>query len=74
MRAIDGGSGSASRRRAGGQHGLLSDSRRGVAPAGPQFVKSGPRQILYRIGDIKAWVDKNVVPNTSAYHLRERQR
>ena len=41
---------------------------------GPQFVKNGPRQVLYRIADIKAWIDGNVVPNTSAYDVRERQR
>jgi len=41
---------------------------------GPQFVKNGPRQVLYRIGDIKAWIDKNVVASTSAYDARERQR
>ena len=41
---------------------------------GPQFVKNGPRQVLYRIGDIKAWIDKNVVASTSAYEVRERQR
>ena len=38
---------------------------------GPQFVKNGPRQVLYRIGDIRAWIDKNVVASTSAYHARE---
>jgi predicted DNA-binding transcriptional regulator AlpA len=41
---------------------------------GPQFVKNGPRQVLYRIGDIKAWIDRNVVASTSAYDVRERQR
>ena len=38
---------------------------------GLQFVKNGPRQVLYRIGDIRAWIDKNVVASTSAYHARE---
>jgi len=41
---------------------------------GPQFVKNGPRQVLYRVGDLRAWVDKNVVASISAYHSRERQR
>lgn len=41
---------------------------------GPKFAKSGPRQVLYRIADIKAWIDQNVVPSTSAYDARERQR
>jgi predicted DNA-binding transcriptional regulator AlpA len=41
---------------------------------GPKFVKSGPRQVLYRIGDIKTWIDQNVVSSTSAYDARERQR
>ena len=41
---------------------------------GPQFVKNGPRQVLYRISDVKAWVDRNVVSNTSAYYLREQNR
>jgi predicted DNA-binding transcriptional regulator AlpA len=38
---------------------------------GPQFVKNGPRQVLYRIGDVRAWVDKKVVSNTAEYYVRE---
>jgi len=38
---------------------------------GPQFVKNGLRQVLYRIGDIRAWTDKNVVASTSGYYARE---
>lgn len=42
-----------------------------VTGEGPQFVKNGPRQVLYRIGDVRAWVDKNVVSNTAEYYVRE---
>ena len=42
-----------------------------ITGEGPQFVKNGPRSVLYRIGDVKAWVDKNVVSNTAEFYVRE---
>jgi len=50
----------------------LADWR--VKGEGPQFVKNGPRQVLYRVGDLRVWVDKNVVTSNSAYQAREKNR
>jgi predicted DNA-binding transcriptional regulator AlpA len=41
---------------------------------GPQFVKGGPKNVLYRVGDLRAWVDQNVVTSTWEYQARERNR
>jgi hypothetical protein len=42
-----------------------------ITGEGPPFVKNGPRQLLYRIGDVRAWIDKNVVSNPAEYYVRE---
>ena len=42
-----------------------------ITGEGPQFVKNGAKSVLYRIGDVRAWIDKNVVSNTAEYYVRE---
>ena len=38
-----------------------------ITGAGPAYVKSGPRVVLYRQCDLEAWLASRIVQSTSQY-------